>query len=140
MSRRYRKRVPRRQYPSEYDSGFEYDLHCGPLKGCTLHPAKIKYTVEKEYLPDFVHPTDPFTLIEAKGRFRDSHEAAKYNWFSKCNPDYTLVFVFSDPKKPMPGAKSRKTKRGTKLSHGEWAEKHNYKYYGPTNIPKEWSK
>lgn len=135
-----KRRKLTRKYPSAYDSGFEYDLHCGPLKGCTLHPMKLKYTVEKEYSPDFIHPSDDHTLIEVKGRFRDSHEAAKYVWFSKCNPEYTLVFIFSDPKKPMPGAKPRKTRRGTKLSHGEWADSHGFKYYSQHNIPKEWSK
>ena len=140
MSRRYRKRRLKRSYPNEYDSGFEYDLHCGPLKGCTLHPDPIDYTIERKYQADFVHPSEDNLLIEAKGRFRDNSEATKYIWFSKSNPEYRLVFIFSDSNKPMPGAKPRKTRNGTKMSHGEWAEKNGFEYYDIHNIPKEWSK
>ena len=136
MSRRRRKL--RKKIPKGYDSIFEYDLHSKALKGCTIHPMKISYTIEKSYEVDFMHPKDEFTLIEAKGRFRDSDEAAKYVHFARCNPLYTLVFVFADPMKPMPRARVRKD--GTRFTHGEWAEKNNFKYYSPSNVPRKWSK
>jgi len=136
MSRKRRKL--RKKIPKGYDSVYEYDLHSSCLKGCTIHPKTIEYTIEKRYEVDFMHPKDEKTLIEAKGRFRDSDEAAKYVWFAKCNPEYNLVFVFADPNKPMPRA--RKRKDGTRFSHSEWATKNGFTHYSPDNVPEEWSK
>lgn len=132
------RRKLRRKIPKGYDSCFEYDLHSSALKGCVIHPKNITYTIEKTYQVDFMHPKDDLTLIEAKGRFRDSDEAAKYVWFAQCNPEYNLVFVFADPKKPMPRARRRKD--GTRFSHGDWAKKNGFEFYCPETTPKEWSK
>ena len=121
-----------KRYPSCYDSKFEYDLHRTVLKKFRLHPAKVNYYVEKQYTPDFELKSKNL-LIEVKGRFRDSAEASKYVWVRKAmlenNDDRELVFIFQDPNKPMPRARARKD--GTKFSHGEWAEKNNFKYFSP---------
>jgi len=110
-----------------YDSKLEQDLHEGILSGYIHHPDKVGYKVEHTYEPDFVHPDEPGILIEVKGRFRDSAEAAKYVWIQRCNPDLEIVFIFQNPGLAMPFAKIRKD--GTKRSHKEWAEKNGFRNY-----------
>ena len=125
----------KKKIPKGYDSLFEYNLHTAKLNACSFHAARFPYTVEHMYQPDFIYKD---TLIEAKGRFRDSKEAAKYVWIRKGLPwTLELVFVFQNPNTPMPGA--RKRKDGTKFTHGEWADKHGFKHYTMDNVPNEWS-
>lgn len=115
-----------------YDSKLEQDLHDGVLAGYNHHPDKLNYTVSHTYEPDFVHPDKPGIVIEVKGRFRDSSEAAKYVWIQKCNPDIEIVFIFQKPTTAMPFAKVRKD--GTKRQHWEWAEKNGFRWYSPESF------
>lgn len=123
--------------PKKYDSKFERELDKTVLKGCNYHPdKKVQYVIEREYEPDW---QVGYTLIEAKGRFRDRLEAAKYIWVRKALPKrYKLVFVFQNHKTPMPGARRRKD--GTKLSVGEWATKNGFEWYTPRTVPKNWGR
>lgn len=133
-----KKRGSRGKPPKPYDSWLEYDLHQGPLKGCSHHPDRLPYTIEKEYEPDFIVDN---TLIEVKGRFRDRTEAAKYLWIRRTlweYGEYELVFIFDNPNLPMPHAKKRAN--GTKQTHGEWSTKNGFTYYSKEDIPKCWSK
>lgn len=115
---------------TKYRSGFEGRLHKGPLKNCEYEPMSLSYVQEKSYIPDFVKGK---YLFEAKGRFRTYAEASKYVAVKKHNPDYELIFIFSDPKKPMPGSVARKD--GTKMTHGEWAAKNGFRYFTEQTIP-----
>ncbi len=120
----------------KYDSHFERTLHEGPLKGCSFHPPMIEYVIHKKYEPDFIKGK---VLIEAKGRFRDRQESAKYLWLRDAlTKGYELVFVFMNHKASMPGARRRKD--GTRQSVGEWATRNNFTWYTPRTCPKEWSK
>ena len=120
----------------KYDSKFEESLHKTVLSGCSYHTSRIPYTIEKEYEPDFIKGK---TYIEAKGRFRDRAEAAKYLWIRESLPKgYKLVFIFQNHKTPMPHAQRRKD--GTKLTHGEWATLNGFKWYTPNTVPKSWRK
>lgn len=110
--------------PKGYDSWFEYELHTGVLKNCEYHNGTIGYTQTKLYEPDFIWGT---YLIEAKGRFRDSEEARKYLDIRKSLIFEELVFLFYDPKTPMPRARRRKD--GTKFTMSEWADKNGFRYY-----------
>lgn len=110
--------------PKGYDSWFEYELHTGVLKSCDYHTGVVSYTQEKMYEPDFA--IGGF-LIEAKGRFRDSEEARKYIDIRKSLTVEELVFVFYDPKTPMPRARRRND--GTKFTMSEWADKNGFRYY-----------
>lgn len=124
--------------PKKYDSKFERDLDKTVLSGCNYHPSKrIKYVIEREYEPDW---QKGYTLIEAKGRFRDRMDASRYIWIrDSLPPRYKLVFVFQNHKTPMPGVRRRK-KCGTKMSVGEWATKNGFTWYTPNTVPKEWRK
>ena len=133
-----RKRIRKPKPPRGYDSMLEFSLHTKELRGCKHHPDKIKYKIEHTYEPDFVyHYKNCTLLIEVKGRFRTSTEAAKYNWVAKGLPKhYELVFLFQNPNLAMPFAKKRKD--GTKQTHAEWATKNNFRYFCRDTVPTEW--
>jgi len=110
------------------------------LKNCEYEPKEYikEYTLKGTYLPDFVPKNEDHILIEAKGRFRTRHEANKYIAVRKDNPGVTVVFIFYDPYKPMPGA--RKRKDGTRFSMAEWADKNEFDWYTIKTIPTRWCK
>ena len=134
------KKIKRNKPPKGYDSWFEYDLHCKHLQGCKFHSEKIQYYQVKEYQPDFVYINSRGfkTIIESKGRFRDSAEARKYKDVARgLSFDEELVFIFQNPAAPMPNAKKRRD--GTKLTHGEWAELNGFRFFDIYTLPEEWS-
>ena len=96
--------------PKGYDSWFEYDLHHKQLKGCKCHSETIKYVQYKTYYPDFIYHMGKDTIyIEAKGRFRDRQEARKYVDIAEgLGKHDELVFIFYNPKTPMPGSEEEK--------------------------------
>ena len=115
----------------KYRSGLESRLHMGPLKKCAYEPMALSYMQKKEYIPDFCYKN---ILFEAKGRFRTYAEASKYIAVREHNPEYEIIFVFSNPNTPMPGSKPRKD--GTKMTHGEWAKKNGFRFYTEVTIPR----
>lgn len=122
-----------------YRSKFEGRLG-RKMKGCDYEPEDLiqEYTMEGTYLPDFVPKADDSILIEAKGFFRTRQEASKYIAVQKCNPDIEVVFIFGDPKTPMPN--SRKRRNGTRYSMAEWADKNGFRWFTYDTLPKEWCK
>ena len=110
------------------------------LKDCWYEPKDFikEYTMSSTYLPDFVPKSNPNILIEAKGAFRTRQEAAKYLAVRECNPDIEIVFVFMNPRTPMPQATKRRD--GTKFSMAEWADKNGFRWFTLKTLPKEWKK
>lgn len=140
MRKRYFASKPK-NIPKGYDSKLEYRLHEGPLADCQHHchkDSRIKYSVPHQYEYDFLlGHADKLYVLEAKGRFRDSTEASKYNyvrehldsWMESNEMPYKdveLVFIFENSKTAYPFAKKRKD--GTKQDHGEWATKNNFRW------------
>lgn len=115
--------------PKGYDSWAEYRLHTGLLKDELYHPERISYTTEHKYEPDFLIPhSQGEYLIEFKGYFRDGPEAAKYPWIRKALEEHQeLIFVFSDPMKPIHFRAKRYD--GTRMTHAEWADKNKFRYF-----------
>ena len=112
--------MPRRKYKSGLEK------KAGKiLKGWKYESVRLPYTTSHHYVSDFSRQ-GKMILIETKGRFRTSQEAAKYIAVRKCNPEYEIVFCFGNPKTPMPNAKRRKD--GTKRTVSEWAEHHNFRW------------
>ena len=99
-------------------------------------PFTVSYTQVKEYLPDFVNETKKI-IFEVKGYFRMSSEAKKYIDVKRCNPDWEIIFVFSDPEKPLPWAKKR-VGDGRRMTHKEWALKNGFKCCNIHTVKKEW--
>ena len=121
-----------------YDSGFEKELHEGPLKGALYHPTKINYLIPARYAkyePDFQIGN---LLIECKGRIRNAAEANKYRHINTELKDtqWELVFILQNPDLPMPGAKKRKC--GTKRSHSEWLDSLGIRWYSAENAHLIW--
>ena len=139
-----RKRVPRKKRPVEkgipkgYDSKWEYDLHEGILSKWKHHEGLIRYSIPHKYHPDFVKIEGAEVIyLEAKGRFWDHAEYTKYKWIKEVLPEnFELVFLFSNPSSPMPGAKRRRD--GTKRSHAEWAERNDFRWFSEDSLPKKW--
>lgn len=119
-----------------YRSRLEERLGKGVLKNLEYETLSLPYTQEKFYKPDFINK-DKGILFEAKGYFRTSQEAAKYVAFASQHPEWTLVFIFSDPNKPLPWAKKRTTD-GKRMSHGEWADKNGFKFCTEHSVRKDW--
>ena len=134
------KKRPKRP-PKGYDSWLEHDLHNKQLKKCSFHPEKIKYTIDAVYEPDFIYiDNNGFeTLIESKGRFRDSKEAAKYRYVRKALKDnQILIFVLGERNTKMPH--SRRRKDGTYYTMEEWCDKNEFIYFYPDTLPKKFCK
>lgn len=153
-----RKKKPK--VPAGYDSKLEYSLHTNELKDLEYHPTeKINYEVPSTYEPDFITEVSKkpsgtgskTILIEVKGRFRTSSEARKYRYIresleaedvftpkqEEASKEKELIFLFQDAAKPMPFANKRKD--GTKQTHGEWADRHGFRYYClKKGLPKTW--
>ena len=125
-----------------FDSGFERKLYAilDPLEA-NYHPdnCKLYYTVTSGYEPDWVVWNDDgtTTYVEAKGRFRDATEARKYRAVrDSLKPTEELVFIFQNPKVPMPNAGKRRD--GTKHSISEWADKYDFTWYTAETLPEHW--
>lgn len=97
----------------------------------------LDYTYTAKYLPDFVPKNEDNVIIECKGRFRPG-EPRKYISVRENHPDKELVFIFMNPKTPMPGA--RKRKDGSRFTMAEWADRNNFTWYTLKTIPKRWQK
>ena len=113
----------------KYDSKFEIELHDGLFQTWDYHPTQLPYIIEKTYEPDFVKEIDGVQfLCEIKGVFFDSTEAKKYKEIVKhLAPNQVFFFVFKDSNKHLLWSKRRKD--GTKMSHGEWADKNDFIYF-----------
>lgn len=117
--------MSKKQSKVSYRSKFEVEV-AKKLPNCDYEPFSVKYTVPKLYTPDFVSRKKPNILLEVKGYFRTYAEASKYIHVRDANPGYEIVFLFADPRKPMPGA--RKRKDGTKFTMGDWATVNGFRY------------
>lgn len=109
---------------NKYRSKFEQEVGRN-LPGWKYEPIRIPYVTSHNYTPDFKRRGK--VLIEVKGRFRTSSEAAKYIAIRECNPKYEIVFIFQNPETPMPGARRRKD--GTKHTVSQWADKNQFRWF-----------
>lgn len=114
------------------DSESELKLYLDQLADFDCHQCKIPYVIAHTYNPDFTYTTASgrMLIVECKGFFQDSAEAAKYKHIrAALNEGDELVFVFDKPDSPLPWSKKRKD--GTRMTHGEWAQHNNFRYYSP---------
>lgn len=95
---------------------------------------KLPYTLEKQYLPDFVtfdKKTGKMKLIiEFKGYF-DLAAQVKMKAVKRTNPDLDIRFIFQDS--------TKKVRKGSKLSYADWADKYGF-VWAQGSIPKAWLK
>jgi len=138
MRKPRKKRPVEKGLPKGYHSKWEYELHQEELKNWEHHNGIIEYSIPHKYHPDFIRILeDKVIYLEAKGRFWDYAEYNKYKWIKEVLPEECeLVFLFSNPSAPMPGAKRRRD--GTKRSHAEWASKNGFRWFSAESLPKQW--
>lgn len=94
---------------------------------------KIPYTIPESnhtYLVDFT--TSNGIYWECKGYLSDYTERRKYVLLKEQYPDLDLRFVFDNVNKLC---------GGTKMTHGAWAEKYNFKYCSikDVDVIKQWT-
>lgn len=100
-----------------------------------LQESNIKYCYETTVIPYTVPSSDhKYTLdwtisngvlIETKGYLSDLAERRKYLLIKEQHPDIDIRFVFVNVNKLC---------GGMKMTHGEWAKKHGFKYCDISDI------
>ena len=85
----------------------------------------VAYTIDSKYKPDFVLPNG--IIIEAKGYFRYK-EQKMHRSIKEQHPELDIRFVFFNINSKV---------QTSKLTCGEWCEKHNFKY-AQESVPIEW--
>mgnify|MGYP003634300045 FL=1 len=103
----------------KFRSGLESAIHEKLNDTFLYEPYRLPYTIHRKYVPDFVHE-EKAILIEAKGYFRVG-DTQKYTAIRDSMPEWELVFILSDP--------TKKVRKGSKLTMGQWCEKQGFKCY-----------
>ena len=86
----------------------------------------------RTYTPDFI--LDNGIIVETKGLF-DNEDRRKHLAVREQHPELDIRFLFQRANSPVQGAKKRKD--GTKMTCGEWADKHNF-IWAEEIIPDGW--
>ena len=89
--------------------------------------AKIPYTIQHHYHPDFLLPN--YTYLEAKG-YWDPKDRRKILAVKKDNPDIDLRMVFQSP--------YNKISKTSKTTYAQWCERHDIPWTSFHNIPLDW--
>ncbi len=121
------------KYRNEYEKEFGENLKRRKIP-FSYEKDKLVYT--KTYLVDFVIETQSGKkiYIETKGHFRHG-DTTKYRAVRKANPDIDLRFIFFVDKYKRSAVDKRIPH--TKITHGEWCDKNNFKYAIDV-LPDEW--
>lgn len=108
----------------------------GKLEDCGVtyeyEPHKVKYNVEREYVPDLKIGD---IYIELKGYFRQDAQR-KMKAVKAQHPDMDIRFLFQKASSTLQGAKKRKD--GTKMTCAEWADRYGFDWAEGETIPEEW--
>lgn len=136
MRRRFFKKKEDVLKGTGYDSMLEKNMHETVLKDTIFHSKdhSVSYSIPHKYEPDFIFETnDTVFYIETKGRFRDSTEAAKYQYIREyLPPNSELVFIWDKVGTRFPFAKRRKD--GSYLTHEEWATKGGFRHWNQSEF------
>jgi hypothetical protein len=92
----------------DFEVNYDYEVTKIPY---TVPESKHTYTVDWTLVNGL--------LIETKGYLSDHRERYKYVLLKEQNPNLDLRFVFDNPNKLC---------GGTKMTHGAWATKYNFKW------------
>ena len=95
-------------------------------------PCKLPYTVERNYIPDLLIGD---VYVEVKGYFRQDAQR-KMRSIREQHPNLDIRFLFQRGNSPVQGSKKRKD--GTRMTCGEWAERHGFVWAEGEEIPDEW--
>jgi len=113
-------------------SGLEvnaYEILKNQSRSYKYEPFKHKYTMVKEYTPDFVIQGDYGEIwLECKGRFRLNDPPPKYIAIRHWLPSHTkLVFVLQNP--------NAKYRTGISTTMGGWCDKNEFEWVSIKDLP-----
>lgn len=136
MSKNYKKNVgrrPKKDGPNDLEQQVLQSVRLRNLPTVSqirYEAEKLKYTLEKTYLPDFlIEFTDGRKLyIECKGWFRPE-DRTKMAAVKRANPTLDIRFVFP---------RNNKLNKNTETTYTEWCAKHGFPSCVGTSIPKGW--
>ena len=89
--------------------------------------AKVPYTIQHHYYPDFVLPN--YVYLETKGHW-SAEDRRKIKQVKKDNPDMDLRMVFQAP--------YNKINKNSKTTYAQWCERHNIPWTSYHDIPLDW--
>ena len=89
--------------------------------------AKVPYTIQHTYNPDFILPHNVY--LEAKG-YWSAEDRRKIKAVKRDNPDLDLRMVFQAPFNTI-------SKR-SKTTYAQWCERHDIPWTSWANIPLKW--
>ena len=128
-----KNKIGKRVVKSEFEWATYHALKAHLPKGADLEyeTERLKYIIEKEYIPDFIitFKDDYKIYVEAKGYFPYEHRE-KMIAVKKANPTLDIRMVFY-------GDSPSKLGRGNKMKPSEWAVKYGFPF-AIGEIPKEW--
>lgn len=111
-----------------FKSGFERSIDANLRsrgKKYSYETLELPYILHGTYHPDFMIGS---VVVEAKGLLdRDSRR--KMIAIRKQYPNLDIRFLFQEAAKKVPG---------TKMTHGQWAERNGYPWAEGTEIPEDW--
>ena len=115
---------------SKFRSGLEEKV-AGLLEGLGVsyeyESIKVPYTIQHNYLPDFVLPN--YVHLETKG-YWDPADRRKVLAVKRDNPDLDLRMVFQAP--------YNKISKKSKTTYAMWCEKHGIPWTSFHEIPLYW--
>ena len=126
----YAKIKARHEKPIKFRSKLEKNI-ANLLEGLGVsyeyESTKVPYTIQHNYLPDFVLPNHVY--LEAKG-YWDPPDRRKVLAVKRDNPDIDIRMVFQAPYNTI----SKKSK----TTYAQWCEKHDIPWTSYHDIPLDW--
>lgn len=113
----------------KYRSGFEEKVAGLLGKKWKYEPETISYTIQSDYLPDFVfYGKKNKIYLEIKGRFRAT-ELKKYKAVNESciMLGYEFIICLQKPDLPI--------RKGAKLTHAEWCTKNRIRWVAVSDLP-----
>jgi len=131
------KKIPYKNYLMESRQEVIFAKECDKKKLIWEYETDyFELVIRQIYTPDFkiTLKNGYIFYVEYKG-YLWKEDKTKMLAVKRQYPDVDIRFVFLNHKKPIHGAQMRKD--GTKMSHGEWAETHGFKW-SEGFMPSEW--
>ncbi len=128
-----RNKIGKRVVKSTFEWNTYHTLKAHKPKGSEVEyeTEKLKYTIQKEYIPDFIITFEDGTkmYIETKGYFQYP-DREKMVAVKEANPDLDIRMVFFSDRPSSLG-------KNVKMKPSEWAIKYGFPF-AIGEIPKEW--
>lgn len=106
------------EYRSKFEASLSHDL--SEIAQLAYEANRLSYHIPHVYVPDW-SDSERKIILEIKGLF-DADERQKILAIKKCNPDWTICFIFMNDK--------TKITKTSKTSYRDWCEKNGIQVFG----------